>query len=397
MINPTATKMTIYCSMLICVIISAGYAEDPAPQVGANPFGRISLPQAPVVEELDQPVSVPEVKPELFVETVTLKFLDAISFKTVLEAMSSPYGRINTDMRSNSLIICDSNEVLEKILLQIEKADRSPEQVMIEVVILDVKIEDDTEIGVNWDILSDNIYDVGYRQNFTTARIGSTIEDSTTIGNATAFNSTGLGGAFSLVSGTIRNVVHLIQEKRDVEILASPRVMMVSGRSATIDAVEEIPYTEVTDSSDGGAAALTSTEFKDVGVKLDVEAIVIDDDHIFLTVESEQKVTTGQSATEVPVVDARKATSSLMLKDGEVVMFGGLRRQEKTVEVDQIPLLGDIPILGFLFKSNNTVIKNSELLVLISPHIYRDEQISKEAMAKFDEITQKPLLKFPAQ
>ena len=94
-------------------------------------------------------------------------------------------------------------------------------------------VDDDTEIGVNWDILSDKNYDIGFRQNFTTSRVGSTIEDATTIGNATAFNTTGLGGAFSVISGSIRNVVHLLQQKRHVEILASPRVMMMSGQSAS--------------------------------------------------------------------------------------------------------------------------------------------------------------------
>ena len=109
---------------------------------------------------------------------------------------------------------------------------------MIEVVILDVQLKNDTEIGINWDILSDKRYDIGYRQNFTTSRLGSTIENTVTVGDASAFNTTGLGGSFSVISGTIRNVVHLIQQKRQVEILASPRVMMVSGETASIEAVE---------------------------------------------------------------------------------------------------------------------------------------------------------------
>jgi len=349
----------------------------------------------PVSRGVSEITSFEEYRPELFVEVVTLKFLDAKSLRTVIEGLSSEYGRISPDAKSNSLIICDTRENLEIILAEIKKVDKTPQQIMIEVVILDVQLDDDTEIGINWDILSDKRYDIGYRQNFTTYRLGSTIESSGTIGSATAFNTTGLGGDFSVISSSIRNVVHLIQQKRKVEILASPRVMMLSGLSANIEAIEELPYTEVTDTSDGGAGALTSTEFKEVGVKLDVTAILVDANSIFLTVDAEQNVKTGESNTEVPIVDTRKAHTSLLLEDGQVVIIGGLRRQEKTEEIDQIPILGDLPIIGALFKSTNTIVKNSELIVFLSPHIYKGEPISKESMAKFEEIKDRPMLSLP--
>ncbi len=151
----------------------------------------------------------------------------------------------------------------------------------------------------------------------------------------------------------------------------------------------------MTDTSDGGAGALTSTEFKEVGVKLDVKAILVDANSIFLTVDAEQNVKTGESNTEVPIVDTRKAHTSLLLEDGQVVIIGGLRRQERTEEIDQIPILGDLPIIGALFKSTNTIVKNSELIVFLSPHIYKGEPISKEAMAKFEEIKDRPMLSLP--
>jgi type II secretory pathway component GspD/PulD (secretin) len=290
------------------------------------------------------------------------------------------------------LIVCDTKNSLARILSEIKKADKTPQQIMIEVVILDVQLNDDTEIGINWDILSDERYDIGYRQNFTANRLRSTRETSATIGDATAFNTTGLGGSFSVISGTIRNVVHLIQQKREVEILASPRVMMVSGESASIEAVEELPYTEVIDTAAGGAAALTQTKFKMVGIQLSVVATLTDDDNILLTVDAEQNVATGESDTEVPIIDTRKADTSLLLKDGQVVIFGGLRRQEKTKEVDQIPIIADLPIVGALFKSTNTIVKNSELIIFLSPHIYKDEPIGEDAMSKYKEITDRPML-----
>jgi type II secretory pathway component GspD/PulD (secretin) len=332
--------------------------------------------------------------PELFVQTVVLKFLNAKNLKTVLENMLSGYGTMAVDTKSNSLIISDTKGNLGKILGQIKRADKTPPQIMIEVVILDVKLDDDTQIGINWDILSDKIYDIGYRQNFTT-RLGSTIESSTTTGSATAFNTTGTGGNFALVSGTIRNVVHLLQEKKDVEILASPRVLLVSGGTASIETVEEIPYREQTQTSGGGV--LSSTEFKEVGVKLNVTAIVTDSNDILITVTPEQNVNTGVfGIDDVPIIDTRKAKTSLLLKDGQVVVIGGLRRQEKTSLREQVPLLGDLPLLGFLFKRTKITVSNSELLVFVSPHIYTDQELTEKELAKFNEITKRPLLEMPA-
>jgi type II secretory pathway component GspD/PulD (secretin) len=389
----------IFCCVILSIGVWYGLVQSQpvlggqikASAVGReNPFAEIPRAIRPASTAVIQSTEFVEESPELFVQTVMLKFLDAESLKKAIDNMSSGYGTIATNKKNNSVIICDTKEHLEKILSEIKKADKTPQQIMVEVVILDVQLNDDTEIGINWDLLSDKDYDIGYRQNFTT-RLGSTISSEATIGNATAFNTVGLGGDFSVISGTIRNVVHLIQQKRDVEILASPRVMLVSGEFASIEAVEELPYTEVRDTAAGGAGALTSTEFKLVGIHLNVNATLTDSNDIFLMVETEQNVAAGQSDTEVPIVDTRKAKSSLLLKDGQVVVFGGLRRQEKTKEVDQIPILGDLPIIGALFKNTNTIVKNSELIVFLSPHIYKGEPIPEDAMGKFREIKDRPM------
>ena len=347
------------------------------------------------IKKADKTDSTPTA-PELFIKTVTLRFLNADNLKKAISKVLSVHGQIAVDSKSNSLIICDTKENIQKIVDEIQKADKVPYQIMVEVVILDVQLEDDTEIGINWDLLTDKNHTVGYRQNFTATglRIGSTIENAANIGNATAFNSTGLGGDFSIITGTIRNVVHLIQQKKNVEILASPRVMMVSGKSARIEAVEELPYTELGSTSAG--TDILSTEFKNVGITLDVNALLVDDENILLTIRAEQNVQTGESLTGVPVVDTRIASSSLLLKDGQVVVFGGLRRQEKTIEVDRIPIISDIPIIGELFKSTSTLNVNTELMVFISPHIYRNgQEVTPEELTKFNEITKRPIMVFP--
>jgi type II secretory pathway component GspD/PulD (secretin) len=398
-------KKTVVAALIITGLALAVYGQD-SNEINIseikqnNPFAQFAEKQTPLPE-------TSELKPELFIETITLKFLDAKSLKTSIEKMSSSYGSMEPDGKSNSLIICDTNENLAKILTQIRKVDRKPEQIMIEVVLLDVKLNDETEIGVNWDMLTtkynvklDKNSQIGtsFRQNlgFTT-RAGSTDATPANIGNATAFNSTNTGSDFALIFGDIRNVIHALQEKNNVEILASPRVMVVSGQTANIEAIEEIPYQEVTDTSQGGVAAMTSTQFKNVGVKLNVGATLTDDRFILLNVGAEQNVQTGTSSgvTGVPIVDTRKVQSSLLLEDGQILVVGGLRRKETQKQTNQLPILGDLPIIGFAFKSTDTIQNNSELLIILSPHIYKDESPTDAQMAKFNEITQQPLLTIP--
>ena len=383
---------TVFAAMVVLSLALAAYGQDNNEiDVGkisqSNPFVRFAGAQtpAPAAAAIAQ-----ESKPELFVETAILKFLDAKSLKASISNMSSAYGSIEPDGKSNSLIICDTNENLVKILEQIRKIDRKPDQIMIEVVLLDVKLDDETEIGVNWEMLTPGDHDAVFRQNLN---FGTPAASSTT--------STGMGSNLWLLWGNdIRNVIHVLQQKNNVEILASPRVMVVSGQTATIEAVEEIPYQEVTDTSQGGTAAMTSTQFKNVGVKLTVGATLTDDRFILLKVNTEQNVQTGTSVlvaatSGVPIVDTRKVESSLLLEDGQILVIGGLRRKETQKQTNQIPILGNLPIIGLAFKATDTVQNSSELLVILSPHIYKGERPTDAEREKYNEITQRPLLTIP--
>jgi len=398
-----------YAKIILCCVISTigvWYAlAKSQPVLGAksktsavgrdNPFAGIPRVVKAASPSVLQTLGPQQESPELSVQTIMLKFLDAKSLKEAIGNMSSPYGTITTNVKNNSLIVCDTKENLAKILSEIKKADKTPRQIMVEVVIVDVQLSDDTEIGVNWDLLSNEMYDLSYRQKLG-SRLGSTAEDTDTIDDTTAFNTAGIAGAtggyLAVISGTIRNTIHLLQQKKDVEILASPRVMVVSGKAASIEAIRELPYNEITDTAAGGVGALTSTKFKKVGVTLNVTATLTDEDLIFLTVNSEQNAVAGESDTEVPIIDTRKTKSEVLLKDGQVIIIGGLRQKEITKQTNQVPILGDIPLIGLLFKYTNTVVYNTELIVFLSPHVYQEgEPIPEDAMAKFKEIKERPM------
>jgi type II secretory pathway component GspD/PulD (secretin) len=403
--NKLITKIVVCAFLVLATSISysgeqaGGQTTDTGRD---NPFGgsfgdAASEPQSNIITSMDSM----DAGPQLFVRTVTLKFLNAANLKNALEKMSSTNGRISIDDNTNSIIICDTKENLDKILVEIRKADQTPKQIMIEVVIIDVQLKDDTEIGVDWDLLTTASKDVAYRQSMMFPyRFSMIAPNATTIGDGTAYMTTGgRGGELSIINDDIRNVVHALQEKRSVDILASPRVMVVSGQKADIKTIQQIPYQEVTQTSGGGggSGAITSTQFKDVGVTMEVKATVTDDGKILLVVKPEQSVNTGVSVAGVPIINKREASTTLLMDDGQIVVMGGLRRQDTQIIKYQVPLLGDLPLIGFIFSNNRKVTENSELLVLLSPHIYKGESASADAMARYDQINSKSLLALPAE
>lgn len=330
-----------------------------------------------------------EIKPDLFVETVMLKFLKAANVELIARNLTSNFGAVGVDKETNSLIVCDSEENLRRIVYEVRKADQSPKQILVEVVIVDVQLNDDTEIGVDWG-------DYNFRRDDTKHTFSQTLMSNLT-------SSAALAGSFQLVQEGLDITIKALQATRDVEILASPRVLVVSGQEALIKTTEEIPYTEFGESTSaaGGTEAgfaITTTKFKEAGITLRVTATLTDEQKILIAIDAEQSINAGTDSSvgsAVPVVDKRNAKTTLLMDDGQVVVMGGLRKKETTLTTNKVPLLGDLPFVGFLFSNDKTELKHSELLVMISPHIYRDGPLTDEQMKKFNELRDAPMLRIP--
>ncbi len=328
-----------------------------------------------------------EIKPDLYVETVMLKFLKAANMERIVSNLTSDYGVVAVDKESNSLIVCDGEQNLVRILAEIRKADQTPKQILVEVVIVDVQLNDETEIGVDWG-------DYNFRRDDTKHTFSQSLMSNLT--------STGaLAGSFKLVQEGLDITIKALQATRDVEILASPRVLVVSGREALIKTTEEIPYTEFGESTSAGgteAYAITTTKFKEAGITLKVKATLTDEQKILMVIDAEQSINAGVDPTfssDVPIVNKRSAKTSLLMADGQVLIMGGLRKKETTLTTSKVPLLGDLPLVGFLFSNDKTEVAHSELLIMISPHIYTDGPLTDEEMQRFNELRNAPMLQLP--
>jgi type II secretory pathway component GspD/PulD (secretin) len=120
---------------------------------------------------------------------------------------------------------------------------------------------------------------------------------------------------------------------------------------------------------------MTTTAFKNYGIKLYVKPHVTSDNNVFLNINTEQSYRTGL-ANGIPITDTRKAETNILVADGETIAIGGLRKKEETTTRNKVPFISDIPFVGNLFKKNDSAVVNTELLIFVMPRIIRDTQLT---------------------
>jgi type II secretory pathway component GspD/PulD (secretin) len=232
---------------------------------------------------------------------------------------------------------------------------------MIEVLIVNVKLTDELKMGVDW-------IKLGISKYFFSQ--GLSVTSSTNPFGKVTFSETPS-------NWNIQGLIDFIETNKDVKILANPKVLVLNNHTATIDSVEEIPYKELSQTSFGGSIGTVS--FKEAGIKLEVTPQITDDGYIIMHVKPEQSAQIGTFTienSETPVIETRKTDTTLRVKDGQTIIISGLRKSEPSVQESKIPILGDIPLIGVLFRKVDTDIIESELGVFITPHIYTDGKLS---------------------
>ena len=154
------------------------------------------------------------------------------------------------------------------------------------------------------------------------------------------------------------------------EVVSAPRVITANGKEAVIEQGQEIPYQE---SSSSGA---TTTQFKKAVLSLKVTPQITPDDRIILdlTVSKDSVGAVVPSATGgfVPSIDTREITTQVLVNDGQTVVLGGIMETERRDSVKKVPGLGDVPVLGNLFKSKTKINNRDELLIFVTPKILRE-------------------------
>jgi len=204
------------------------------------------------------------------------------------------------------------------------------------------------------------------------------------------------GGSFSpTTGGTLRLSIlndaidldlalSLLHSQVEANLLANPRILVLDNETANFEIVREIPYRELQQVA--RADPITYTAFKKVGVQLKVTPHIARDGMIKLHIAPEFGVLVGLDALGLPTVDTRRADTTTLIEDGQTIVLGGLRRKEHSKGVDKVPLLGDLPLIGGLFRGESESEQTKELIVFITTNIITKPMLTQAEQMRLDEI-----------
>ncbi len=276
---------------------------------------------------------------------------------------------IAADARTNSLIVQGVPSQIRMIGDMIAGMDISVPQILIRADIMEVNLGDDQEIGINWE----------YRLNQT--RDGVNHDVDATGNPLTSVTDFALSYA-RLGTNEFRAFLGTLQEVVESKILSSPRVVTASGRTAEILVGERVPYPRATTETQTGGT-LQEIEFVEVGVRLEVTPRIAKDGLITMTVHPEVSEVLDTAVQGVPRIGTREASTEVMVRDGETLVIGGLKRHVRTETVRRLPILGSLPIIGALFRSTRTEQSEVELLVFLTP-VLVDESLAETSRRQVD-------------
>jgi type IV pilus assembly protein PilQ len=340
-----------------------------------------------------------------------ITYADVAEVENALKKFISKRGSISSNPGTSNIIVTDTASTIKAIDTFIDEIDRITPQIMVEVRIYDVTSTEGFDIWSEWTAGRNNPITSSTRTKVT----GTTPSDTTTETTSTVWQESDagltsgtesyvyrkskpfIGGNFdSDVAGTIRlglldtvNVeiaLNVLRTQVGAKLLANPRILVLDNETAEFKIVSEIPYTEESDTSSGGS--LTSTKFKEVGVELMVTPHVTREGMIRLHIMPKFSVVSELGSIipdsgglrGVPTIDAREVDTKALVKDGQTVVLGGLRKRTVSQDISKIPLLGDVPIVGNLFTSVEEEVETNELIVFLTPKIIIEPVLSpKEA------------------
>jgi len=312
---------------------------------------------------------------EMDSEVIFLKYLSASEAQNLLRRIMSPKGDMKINETSNSLIITDYPNNIEKILALLEKVDFPPQQVLIEAKIIDINTTDLEALGVTWAANyqpEEGIFD---RSTRAAEQLHGTL--------SMAEQSSDLSGAqFTLNALTFKGLsitatIDALVKDAKANVLATPSIAVLNGQEARIVIGERYPYKERTQTTSG---TTETTKFVDIGTTLRVTPQINQDGYITMRIHPEVS-SLAASLDAGPRITTREADTTVRVKEGETLIIGGLIKQQEDRSNERVPILGRLPIVGALFSRREHDLEQKELAVFITPKILRSRE-EKELLSK---------------
>ncbi|HYE47267.1 MAG TPA: type II secretion system secretin GspD [Caulobacter sp.] len=265
--------------------------------------------------------------------------------------------RVSVDKESNSVVISAppaERAQIEKVLREI---DVSPGQVQVEASILEVTLNDDFRLGVDWSVLA----------GAGELRITSTSDSSGGVSPSYP------GFSITFIDDDIRAAVDALGGRTNVEVVSTPRIVVLDNRTAKLQIGNQVPVVTETSQSNASVDAprVVTIEYRDTGVILEVTPRISGEDRVTLNIVQEVSsvARTTTSGIDSPTIQQRRLESSLRLRSGDTIALGGLFSTSRSDGDSGVPLLKDIPVMGTLFKSQTKENRRTELIVLITVRV----------------------------
>ncbi|MFW5839186.1 MAG: secretin N-terminal domain-containing protein [Planctomycetota bacterium] len=264
------------------------------------------------------------------------------------------------EQESNSLLLSASPRYFKTVEEIIRKLDQPPPQVLIQVLLAELTLDDTSDFGFDWDY---------------TDEIGSkNVSGGTSFG--VEANLPGLTGlTLSVTGGDLSFFLRALQSQGRLQVLSRPQILASDNQEAEINVGQSVPF--ITESSISDSGRINNTiEYQDVGILLNVTPRINDDGFVRLEVEPEIS-SLSQSTVQVSenvnavIVNRRSARTTVTVQDGHTIVLGGLITTTDENREDKVPILGDMPVAGNLFRSVKKVKRRSELLIILKPHVLR--------------------------
>ena len=332
-------------------------------------------------------------RPEMLMSRIyRIAYTDVGEVEAALKKFISKQGSLSSNPSTSNIIVTDVESKIKAIDTFISEVDRITPQILVEARIYDITSKDRLDLGIEW---------AGGRNTTIASAVGS----NPSAGRKDPFIIGGFSGATGKTSNTsgslrlgwfnagidIDTMLKAQQENINAKLLANPRILVLDNESALIKIISEIPYQELTESSGGGS--IGTTNFREVGVELEVIPHLTRDKMIRLHLKPKFSVKTGDVVTvgsgagvgyDQPIIDRREADTTLLVKDGQTVVLGGLRKKEVSQQVNKIPLLGDIPLVGGLFRFEGEDTTTSELVVFVTPRLVETPVLSETEQKAYE-------------
>lgn len=312
------------------------------------------------------------VAPDLVAATISTETEGVAPERSAPAAVSADDGgkiSVVADVENNALLISTTQREYDRVEQILRQLDVLPTQVLIEAVIAEVTLNDELEFGLRWAIESGNF-------SFGLSDLASGFAGA----NFPGFN-------WGFASPDVRVTLNALNSVTDVNVISSPTLMAMNNQKAVLQVGDQVPIVTQTSAStqSGSAPVINTVELKDTGIILTIQPRVNRSGRVMLNIDQEASsvVQTTTSGIDSPTIQQRRLSTRVVVNDGQSIALGGLIQERNTLSRGQVPLLGDIPLIGNAFKNKTDAIRKTELIIFVRPRVVRSAHEARDITAEF--------------